>query len=969
MKQLSKLNILAAVIFLTSIFVFSVSSYSTISTCQTLSFPNTYYLLNQSINSTSSTTCFNITASNVTLDCGNYNISGINNNGQTGIYSNQNYSNIENCNVSSFQYGITSLNNLNTTITNTFVYSNYTSTNAYAAFTSNSIFDNISNDTFNSSTDGLILSSNNATVTDDVFSSTTGSNYGGLLISNSSYDVISNVTSFAVVGIGIQIFNYSQNDLITNSNAYSNSSFDAAIQLGGAGNYAFNNTLTNDYFYALSTSANAACEVSNAYNNTFDNDSCVTTGSAAIYYSSSSSSPAVYNNTFENSYIYTNTTGSEGIILSGLGVTQNIFANNTIACNNSNYLIYVYSNSTNNTFYNNTLKANNLVNIATIMVGAGSYNNLFYWNTIPASTSSAFYLYPNAAPAFLNTTINGLPQGNIWYNVVNKAVNVTGTNYSGKFGYFVGNAGAGYPYNSSTSSGAISGSAVDYGPLTPYGPNVSAPSLSSLFPYNNSIINPNYLAFNWTLSDYNVAHGLCNISVDSTLLKQNVYSINNSYTYLTLPENLSTSNHTWNISCTNGFNTTSSLLNFTVDGVTGNSSSANFTNGNLTYNTSAITSLNNTIFTNYQNVILSFNSTSQNASSEFIIPYNLTNSNFNISNVSIQTGLSSGLAYASIMGVNTSNVVLGGKTLYLYNANPNYNEVCVKDAEVPYTSISSACNQANEYLVSCNGQNQSGYVCNQTGNTIEITGLKHSSVIQYVSSSSSGSSSGGSSEGSSSVAYYPNVQTYSVTFGNLSLSYLKSQQNLIINSNTSQQTLNVTLTNPNTVPITTFVSNFSYQTPSLNIIGISPQNFTIQNNSISWQVSSLMPGESQSFVYSVIVPIGFTLNPLFSLQSQQLQVLQNTTSNSTSVILPLNQSNSTSNVNISAPTIGVNATITSNSPSTTSAPAVSANQTSENSSSQNYNYLLYLAIILLILALAVLYYEKFLVKRKKYQKL
>ncbi|HIH30836.1 TPA: hypothetical protein HA243_05545, partial [Candidatus Micrarchaeota archaeon] len=64
----------------------------------------------------------------------------------------------------------------------------------------------------------------------------------------------------------------------------------------------------------------------------------------------------------------------------------------------------------------------------------------------------------------------GQNEGNIWQNVMNNSVSVTGSAASSRFtGLYVGNAGAGVPYNNSTSGGKFScnfGSCADHAPLT-----------------------------------------------------------------------------------------------------------------------------------------------------------------------------------------------------------------------------------------------------------------------------------------------------------------------------------------------------------------------------------------------------------------------------------------------------------------------------------------------------------------------
>src|SRR3989344_3410636 len=67
-----------------------------VSTCRLLNLANTVYNLTNNVSST--TTCFNVTASNVTLECNRYTINySTRDSSYSGIYSNQNFTTIKNC--------------------------------------------------------------------------------------------------------------------------------------------------------------------------------------------------------------------------------------------------------------------------------------------------------------------------------------------------------------------------------------------------------------------------------------------------------------------------------------------------------------------------------------------------------------------------------------------------------------------------------------------------------------------------------------------------------------------------------------------------------------------------------------------------------------------------------------------------------------------------------------------------------
>lgn len=87
------------ILFSIAILLFShfTSSVTTINSCQTLSSPNTYYQLNQSINYNN--TCFTISANNITLDCNGYQVTGNESANSYGIdLSDYIHTKVENCN-------------------------------------------------------------------------------------------------------------------------------------------------------------------------------------------------------------------------------------------------------------------------------------------------------------------------------------------------------------------------------------------------------------------------------------------------------------------------------------------------------------------------------------------------------------------------------------------------------------------------------------------------------------------------------------------------------------------------------------------------------------------------------------------------------------------------------------------------------------------------------------------------------
>jgi len=319
--------------------------------CGTLSVPNSVCTLTQNL--ASSGTCFTVAANNVTINCNGYTISGPSNYMfYYGVYSNRNYTQVQNCKINGFGSSV---------------------------FFVNASYGTIQNTSANSSAIGNNDLTGNAI----------------MLSSGSNYNTITNVTALSKSSFGI----------FMNSNAN-------------------HNTVTN----AILPSTFSGQSMSIRANHTI---------------MSNISAPG-----------YTQLAG-----------TNNILANSTFL---SFYLDPVgVTGNTRNVVYNNVFSSTGSSSIYALTVL--SKGNTLYWNTF---TGSGGYIkdYMPANMNSYNTTINGKSEGNLWGNVLNGSVNVTGSVASGYPGMalFVGSGGSGYPYKNTTSLGKIKGKAVDYAPLTPY---------------------------------------------------------------------------------------------------------------------------------------------------------------------------------------------------------------------------------------------------------------------------------------------------------------------------------------------------------------------------------------------------------------------------------------------------------------------------------------------------------------------
>ena len=246
----------------------------------------------------------------------------------------------------------------------------------------------------------------------------------------------------------------------------------------------------------------------------------------------------------------------------------------------------------------------------------------------------------------------------------------------------------------------------------------------------------------------------------------------------------------------------------------------------------------------------------------FVFDYNFTDSSLNFSAVSIAQGTVGGKAYASITGLNSSNIV-GGKTLYMYNADTSISNVCVKDEEgAVYTAISATCTAANEHSVACDGISHSGYTCAYNGTTAIIAGLQHSAAIQLSStpsptptpSPSGGSSNNGGGSIGIGLIMPPIKQT---TIYNVSMGGGKTCPISITRSMSSALNLSVLTTTLENVggsgcSMSDFVFNDTLPSdfPALNAVAFNPQYASRAGWTVSFSFPSFAAGESKILTYS-----------------------------------------------------------------------------------------------------------------------
>ncbi|MEM5794553.1 MAG: right-handed parallel beta-helix repeat-containing protein, partial [Candidatus Aenigmatarchaeota archaeon] len=387
-----------------------------ISSCQELNQPNTYYCLNQNVSS--SATCFNATANNITLDCQGYWI---------------NYSQSS----TGYAINITGYNNIVIKSCN-IVQGSSTPSSSHAIYGSrmnNSLIFNNSIITSGSSSDGISLNfgfDNNISLNTI---STSGSNCGGMYINSSSNNIITSniITTSGAPSYGVYLdsstnatltfnkLNTSKaNSLIVEGtivNHFNHSIDQTNLAEGLPIYYCFNcnnakmenQDYSNTYgqiIFAWSknvtinniTMSNDGFNFFNVSYSKIENSSVATSRGRGIFLYSNSILNNVTNNTISttNSYGY-------GIYL--YSSSRNILASNTISTTNSySHGIYLYSSSNYNTITSNVVTTSHSTSSHGIYLYSSSRNNITGGSYLALGRGSSYDFYLRGASSTNNFT-------------------------------------------------------------------------------------------------------------------------------------------------------------------------------------------------------------------------------------------------------------------------------------------------------------------------------------------------------------------------------------------------------------------------------------------------------------------------------------------------------------------------------------------------------------------------------------
>jgi len=313
---------------------YTIGEAGEITVCQTLGTAGKTYTLQNDI-SINGSTCFTITADNITLDGNGFTIDGNDTDSTNGVTaSSRDNLTIKNFrNITDFGRGIDLIVTTNSLITNNNASSNV---NDGIRLFSSANNNQITNNTVNSNSDAgirLSSSSNNNQITNNTFNLNTD----GIALSSSSNNTLTNNTANNNTQEGISLSSSSNNNTITNNNASLN---DDGIRLSSSSN----NTIT-------------------------DNTANLNTGQGIAL------SPTSNNNTIKNNTANSN---SRGIFLSSS--SSNTITDNTLN-SNTDYGIRLQTTSSNNQFLNNLITGNTLREIQDLTSNSEInyiiYNNSF----------------------------------------------------------------------------------------------------------------------------------------------------------------------------------------------------------------------------------------------------------------------------------------------------------------------------------------------------------------------------------------------------------------------------------------------------------------------------------------------------------------------------------------------------------------------------------------------------------------
>ena len=429
-------------------FIFA-STPGDINSCQIIDTPGNY-TLTRNLNGSdfNLTGCFNITSSNVLLDCNNYYLKNTTLISTPVIYAENIYNvSVQNCNIStyilSYGSGIEFLNVTNSTIKNNTIHSN--SYGVYLSSSSNNLI--LGNNFKLNYYEGVWISLDSDN--NQIINNTANSSLYGVFIYTSSNNTLK----------GNNFFNSSYNFAISGE---SFSHFNHNIDLSNSINYyskIYYNISVNNFVFDMASSPNA----SSVYCINCSNITARNINLSRNYYGL-----FMFNST--NSSIYNLTVNSNYYGISILYGSNNLITNNSINFCSSDSGISL-SHVSNNTLYNNTLKMNG--------VGISfdsSSNNYVFKNNVSNSSVGGIYLSSSDNNTLLNNLIK---------NSLNSGISLSSSMYNNLSNNNASSNTNGISISESSMNRLINNTANS----NKYGAMLSASGISLYLSYDNVLIN------------------------------------------------------------------------------------------------------------------------------------------------------------------------------------------------------------------------------------------------------------------------------------------------------------------------------------------------------------------------------------------------------------------------------------------------------------------------------------------------
>jgi len=254
----------------------------------------TYYLMQDIINSTTSSACMLILADNVILDCQGHIIDGIDSSNTYGIYVSHDSETatnitIKNCTLTDWDYGIylqnSSSNNLDNITASSNIYAGIYLENS----NSNNLISITSNLNSPDNGYGIYLDWSNS---NNLINITANSNNVGIMIDNANYSNLSNIIVDSNSNLGVYLSTSNSNNLINitahNSSAHNSS---CGIEIDFSDSNVLSNIIANSNSYGM-------CFYSSNYN--IINDSIIQDNEYGVYLYYTGTANLLYNNLFNN---------------------------------------------------------------------------------------------------------------------------------------------------------------------------------------------------------------------------------------------------------------------------------------------------------------------------------------------------------------------------------------------------------------------------------------------------------------------------------------------------------------------------------------------------------------------------------------------------------------------------------------------------------------------------------------------